>query len=42
MMQMFGVLECEYDTDTSKGYELKRLKQIRLTTIGKGLLSLMK
>lgn len=42
MMQTFGVLECEYHTDTSKGYELKRLKQIRLTTIGKGLLSLMK
>jgi hypothetical protein len=42
IMETFDVLECEYGTGASKGYELKHLKHIRLTTIGKELLGLMK
>jgi len=42
IMEKFGVLESEYETDKSKSYELKKLIHIRLTPIGKGLLDLMK
>ena len=42
IMEKFGVLESEYETDTSKSDELKKLVHIRLTPIGKGLLDLMK
>ena len=42
IMDLFGVLECEYVTENSKGYEHKKLANIRLTPIGKGLLGLLK
>jgi len=42
IMEKFGVLEREYETDTSKSDELKKLVHICLTPIGKGLLDLMK
>jgi hypothetical protein len=42
IMEKFGVLEREYKTNKSKSYELKKLVHIRLTSIGKGLLDLMK
>ena len=42
IMEKFGVLESEYETETSKSDELKKLVHIRLTPIGKGLLDLMK
>ncbi|RPH60628.1 MAG: plasmid pRiA4b ORF-3 family protein [Chloroflexi bacterium] len=42
IMEIFSILECEYVTENSHGYEHKKLANIRLTPIGKGLLSLMK
>jgi hypothetical protein len=42
IMEKFGVLESETETDTSKSDKLNRLVHIRLTPIGKGLLDLMK
>jgi len=41
IMETFGVLECEYVTDRSRGYELTRLVSICLTLNGKGLLGLV-
>jgi hypothetical protein len=42
MMNIFGVLECEYVTENSNGYKHKILANIRLTPIGKGMLGLLK
>ncbi len=42
VMQMFGVLDCEYVTDNSNGYEVKKLKSICLTPSGKQLLAFIK
>jgi hypothetical protein len=42
MMDIFGVLECEFVTEDSNGYQYKKLANIRLTLIGNGLLDLLK
>lgn len=42
IMQMFGVLECEYVTDTSKGYKTEKLTNLCLTPVGKSLLGFVK
>ena len=42
MIRKFGVLECEYVTENSHGYQKYKLANIRLTPIGKGMLDLLK
>jgi hypothetical protein len=42
MMQMFGVLECEYGTEKVNEREYKKLANICLTPVGKGLLGFVK
>lgn len=42
MMQMFGVLECEYVTEKTNKYEYKNLTNICLTLVGKNLLDFVK
>ena len=42
MMNLFGVLECEYVPENSTGSQYSKLANIRLTPIGKGLLDLLK
>jgi hypothetical protein len=37
----FGIMECEYKTKTRYGYKSKDLAEIRLTSIGKGLLGIL-
>jgi len=40
IMEDFGILECEYLTESQNGYEHKELTHIRMTTNGKKLLDL--
>lgn len=40
-MTHFGILECDFQTDESNGHGYKQLNTIRLTAIGKAILTLM-
>ncbi len=42
IMELFGILECEYAPESIHGYQLTKLANIRLTPIGKGVLDLLK
>ncbi len=42
IMELFGVLECEYVTQNSHVHQPTKLANIRLTPIGKGVLDLLK
>jgi len=42
IMELFGVLECEYVTQNSHVHQPTKLANIHLTPIGKGVLDLLK